>query len=307
MSKVTTLRLIPRGLLFLALLLLSALFVAPITNAQAISGTKYGDLLVQNDQASSGVNLHTGTRQRDMPEMVTIAPGEFTMGSAVYGPPHRVRIGYSFAVGKYPITVTEFAKFVRETGYNAGGQCYTHVGAAHGTLTSHSWKNPGVNQGETSPVVCIDWDDAQAYAAWLSKTTGQMYRLLSEAEYEYINRAGTTTAYWWGDVVGSAHANCDGCGSAWDGKQASPVGSFAPNAFGLFDTTGNVWSWTADCWRDGYAGAAADGSSITRGDCTKRVIRGGSWGHDPGVILSRHGIDSSTRDFFIGFRLAKTL
>jgi len=244
------------------------------------------------------------------PAMVTVAPGEFTMGSADQGPPHQVRIGYSFAVSKYPITVAEFARFVRETGYDAGNQCYTHVGEiVHDTLTEGSWKKPGFVQGKKNPVVCISWNEAQAYAAWLSKKTGKTYRLLSEAEYEYVNRAGTTTAYWWGDAVGSGHANCKGCGSVWDNKQTSPVGSFAPNAFGLYDTTGNIWSWTADCWSDTYAGAPADGSAITGGDCGRHPIRGGSFGHDPVITLptNRHAIASDVHDQHIGFRLARTL
>jgi formylglycine-generating enzyme required for sulfatase activity len=241
------------------------------------------------------------------PVMVSIRPGDFTMGAAGQEPGHAVHIGYSFAVSAYPVTVAEFAAFVSDSGYDSGSECSTHVGAAHGTLTKHTWRDPGFTQEENSPVVCVSWNDAQAYITWLSKRTGGKFRLLTEAEYEYVNRAGTTTAYWWGDTVGSGHANCDGCGSTWDAKRSSPVGSFAPNAFGLYDTTGNVWEWLADCWGNTYAGAPSDGSAATGADCVRRSIRGGSWGHDPATALTRHGLEPGTRDFYLGFRVARTL
>ncbi len=105
---------------------------------------------------------------------------------------------------------------------------------------------------DTKPVINVSWDDAQTYVAWLSKMTGQTYRLLTEAEWEYAARAGTTTAYYWGDDIGKNNANCNGCGSEWDAKQTSPVGSFKPNAFGLYDMAGNVWQWVQDCYHDRY-------------------------------------------------------
>ena len=107
--------------------------------------------------------------------------------------------------------------------------------------------------------------------------TGQPYRLLTEAEWEYAARAGTTTAYYWGDDIGKGNANCDGCGSQWDAKQTSPVGSFAANQFGLYDMAGNVLQWVQDCYHGNYDGAPTDGSAWTSGDCSNRVVRGGSW------------------------------
>lgn len=245
----------------------------------------------------------------EAPEMVTVAPGSFLMGSADHGPAHMVQISRAFAVAKYPVTVAEFARFVKETGYDIGKQCVTHVGTAHGIATEHGWNNPGFPQTVRQPVVCVSWNDAQAYAAWLSKRTGRAYRLLSEAEYEYVNRAGSTGAYWWGEEVGRNHAACDGCGSSWDAKQSAPVGSFAPNPFGLYDTSGNVWSWTQDCWNVSYVGLPADGSAATQGDCDQRTIRGGSWGHDTKAlqVTDRHAIQVDIRDFYLGFRLARTL
>ena len=133
----------------------------------------------------------------------------------------------------------------------------------------------------TKPVINVNWDDAQQYVAWFSKMTGQPYRLLTEAEWEYAARAGTTTAYSWGDEIGKGNANCNGCGSKWDNRETSPVGSFKPNAFGLYDMHGNVWQWVQDCYHDNYNGAPTDGSAWTSGDCSRRVLRGGAWGNFP--------------------------
>jgi formylglycine-generating enzyme required for sulfatase activity len=143
--------------------------------------------------------------------------------------------------------------------------------------------------------------------------TGKTYRLLSEAEYEYAARAGTTTAYPWGDDVnpnGTAMANCKVCGSKWDGQQTAPVGSFAPNRFGLFDMTGNVFEWTQDCWRESYNGAPTDGSArITDGNCKSRVVRGGSWYFSPDLLRSayRYASPDDNRSNVLGFRLGRTL
>jgi formylglycine-generating enzyme required for sulfatase activity len=113
-------------------------------------------------------------------------------------------------------------------------------------------------------VINVNWDEAQAYVAWLAEVTGKPYRLLSESEYEYAERAGTTTAYPWGDKImlnGTPMANCKACGSQWDEKQTASVGSFAPNKFGLHDMVGNVFEWTEDCFHRNYKGAPSDGSA----------------------------------------------
>ena len=133
----------------------------------------------------------------------------------------------------------------------------------------------------TRPVIDVSWDDTQAYVRWLSRETGKPYRLLSEAEWEYVARAGSTTKYWWGNEADHAHANYgkdECCGGAVAARIAgsitSPVGSFAANAFGLFDTAGNVWEWVADCWHDSYQGAPNDGSVWAGGNCDRpRVAR----------------------------------
>src|SRR5262249_17947659 len=131
------------------------------------------------------------------------------------------------------------------------------------------------------PVINVTWDDANRYVSWLSRITGKHYRLLSEAEYEYAARAGTSTAYPWGNDIGKNQANCNGCGSMWDNKQPAPVGSFASNDFGLYDMVGNVGQWVEDCFHPNYEGAPTNGSAWTTGDCRRRVVRGGSWTDDP--------------------------
>ena len=162
------------------------------------------------------------------------------------------------------------------------------------------------------PVINVSWEDAVAYADWLSGQTGKRYRLPTEAEWEYAARAGSETAYWWGDEVGDGRANCDGCGSEWDDEKTAPVGSFQANPFGLYDTSGNVWEWVQDCWHENYEGAPTDGSAWEAeggGDVGRRVIRGGSWFNDPRSLRSslRFGNTLDSRDYLVGFRLAQDL
>jgi len=240
------------------------------------------------------------------PTMVPIPAGAFTMGvpsgeeeqenipEQFRGwslPLHRVTIMRGFALGKYAVTVEEWDACV------ADGGCDAYV------PDDHDW-----SRGRR-PVTEVSWDDAQAYVAWLSKKTQHQYRLPSEAEWEYAARADTTTARYWGDEIGKGHANCDGCGSQWDGEQPAPVGSFAPNPFGLYDMLGNVWQWTADCWNGNYAGAPRDGSAWTTGECGRRVVRGGSWYDFPGLVRGgyRLWVFTGGRFTFFGFRVARTL
>jgi formylglycine-generating enzyme required for sulfatase activity len=253
----------------------------------------------------------------ELPEMIAVPAGEFTMGASPSEakaetsetPRHRVRIDHSFAVSRYPVTVGEFARFVADTHYDMGDACFTLEGGKYKERGSRNWLNTGYPQTDASPVVCVNWNDAQAYVAWLSRKSGHSYRLLSEAEYEYVNRAGTQTVFWWGDAVGRNHADCDGCGSAWDNRSTAPVASFAPNGFGLYDTTGNVFTWLADCWNPTYAGAPTDGSADLAGDCDLHVLRGGSLHNAPAGIRSarrsRHWF--SLRNITVGLRVARAL
>jgi len=252
------------------------------------------------------------------PEMVAIPPGSFTMGSsasearhtAFEEPQHLVTIGYSFAVGKFDVTRTEYAAFVAATGYKAKDDdgCWVYDGESGESKksSSASWQSPGFDQTINDPVVCVSWDDASAYVAWLSQKTGHVYRLLSESEWEYAARAGTTTAYWWGDSVGTNMANCDGCGSKWDDRQTSPSGSFQANPFGLYDMNGNVWQWTADCFNNSYDGAPKDGSSWESGLCNRRILRSGGWAASDFRAAYRTRNTSDARDSDFGFRVART-
>jgi formylglycine-generating enzyme required for sulfatase activity len=159
-------------------------------------------------------------------------------------------------------------------------------------------------------VIYVSWDDAKAYVAWLSKKTGKSYRLLSGSEYEYATRAGTQTAYPWGNAVGRNNANCHACGSQWDARETAPVGSFAANRFGLYDMVGNVREWMEDCYHDTYNGAPADGSAWIEGaNCYNRVVRGGSFLLAPAFLrsASRYWFTTDYRLRYLGFRVARTL
>jgi formylglycine-generating enzyme required for sulfatase activity len=144
--------------------------------------------------------------------------------------------------------------------------------------------------------------------AWLSRKTGKSYRLPSEAKWEYAARAGTRTRFWWGDGVGRNNANCDGCGSAWDKRLTAPVGSFAANGFGLHDMHGNVAEWVEDCWGANYRGAPADGTAWTSGECSSRMLRGGSYYDGVAQLRSAHrsGGTTDVQTFKIGFRVARS-
>ena len=238
---------------------------------------------------------------KDCPEMVKVPAGEFMMGSPANekgrhgneSPQHKVILAKPFAVSKFKVTFKQWDACV------AVGGCgyYRPSDASWGRLTR--------------PVIYVNWDDAQNYVAWLSKMTGQTYRLLSEAEWEYAARAGTQTAYSWGDEIGKNNANCNSCGSPWDKRLTAPVGEFASNPypFLLYDMAGNVWEWVQDCYDGSYNGAPTDGSPRTSGDCSKRVRRGGAWDDDPEYLRSaaRYWHYTDFRGNGIGFRVGRTL
>jgi formylglycine-generating enzyme required for sulfatase activity len=233
---------------------------------------------------------------QDCPEMIVIPAGGFTMGSpateqARYGkgPQRAITIAEPFAVSKFDVTFADWDACV-----SVGG-C-PQVG------------DSGMGRG-TTPAVNINWDEALQYVTWLSKMTGKPYRLLSEAEWEYAARADSTTVYYWGDEIGTENANCNGCGSKWDYRRASPVGSFKPNAFGLYDMAGNVWQWVQDCFHDDYNGAPSDSSAWIAGDCSRRVVRGGAWYEFPQNLGSadRGKESSGERNYGVGFRIGRTL
>ena len=239
----------------------------------------------------------------DCPEMIVVSPGSFTMGLeplplAAGGPLkitsreplHKVTIAKVFAVSKYELTFAEWDACV------AYGDCNPRISDFGG-------------RGQR-PVINVTWIEVQTYVEWLSTMTGKPYRLLAEAEYEYATRAGTETAYPWGEDIGKNNANCIGCGSQWDGKKTAPVGSFKPNAFGLYDMVGNVEEWVEDCKHDNYIGAPTDGSAwIDGGNCDLRVLRGGGYQSSPGDLLSGNHmhIGSNSSGGAVGFRVGRTL
>ena len=165
------------------------------------------------------------------------------------------------------------------------------------------------------PAINVSWDDAEAYIAWLAKKTGKPYRLLSEAEREYVTRAGTTTPFWWGSSISTSQANYNGNYTYGNGQRADsrqrtvPVYSFALNPWGLYQVHGNAWEWTEDCYHDSYSGAPTDGSAWISGDCGRHVLRGGSWNLHPDDLRSadRSGGYNGTRTYGLGFRVARTL
>ena len=249
-----------------------------------------------------GPSWTAGHKFRDCaqcPELVVVPSGSFDMGSpeseeARYdseGPVHRVTFARPFAVGVYEVTFGEWEACV------SGGGC-----------GGHRPDDEGWGRG-SRPAINVSWDDAKAYVRWLSRKTGEEYRLLSESEWEYVARAGTRTRYWWGDGIGRNRTNChgEGCGDSY--KYTAPVGSFSANAFGLHDVHGNVWEWVEDCWNGSYAGAPEDGSAWESGECGRRVLRGGSWVSGPGNLRSalRSRYTSGNRNYINGFRVARTL
>ena len=291
----------------------------------------------------------------DCPEMVMIPAGSFTMGSTksevehdafsemrlkLEGPPRIVNIR-KFAAGKFNITRGQWAAFVSDTNRPTKGGCSWSglPGAADSKPwdphPDASWKNLGFEQDDNHPVVCVSWNDAQDYVKWLSAKTKAKYRLLTEAEWEYAARAGTTTAFPWGPTASHEHANYGtdtvaGVGLA-SGRdkwvKTSPVGSFPPNQFGIHDMHGNVLEWVEDCFSDSYSGLPTDGSAYNadvtldampthfsqmngKNSCSFRICRGGdAWDHP---ILIR----SASRNWArvegqgtagLGFRVAKSL
>ncbi|MCB5174998.1 SUMF1/EgtB/PvdO family nonheme iron enzyme [Microvirga lenta] len=222
------------------------------------------------------------------PEMVRLPGGSFRMGSdedPSEKPVHPVRIE-PFALGRYPVTVGE----------------WNHCAAAKACSRS-------LDGESRAPARNLSWNDAQQYVAWLSKSTGQDYRLPSEAEWEYAARAGTTSRYWWGEKLAPKMANCKGCGEPHDTRQPVNVGSFPANEFGLHDLVGSVAQWVADCWHPNYQGAPTDGSAWSEPHCREHVLRGGSWRNDASYVrsASRAYYDSGVRYPTHGFRVARSL
>jgi len=226
------------------------------------------------------------------PIMVTIPEGEFEMGAGRLStalderPRHKVSMK-EFAMGQYEVTFSEFEKYAKAMG-------------------RPSPERSGVNP-KTTPVYGISWQDAQDYAAWLSRQTRKKYELPTESQWEYAARAGTTTEYWWGRDIGSNNAHCLGCGSPANMRTAAHIGLFEPNPWGLHDTSGNVAEWTQDCYNPNYEGAPDDGSPWHDGDCSKRVVRGGSFSNagSGSTNTRREKYNAGSKLTHIGFRVVR--
>jgi formylglycine-generating enzyme required for sulfatase activity len=265
------------------------------------------------------VDYIPGTKIRDCdqcPAMMIVGAGKFNMGSSVTElksedrerPQHDVTISRPFAIGIFEITFDEW------------DACVAALGCNGYIPDDEQW-----GRGER-PVVHVNWNDANTYIEWLRKVTGEDYRLPTEAEWEFAARGGTTTAYSFGDdeddlcsfanaADASLNAGADDgylpldCNDGF-GEKTAPVGSFKPNAYGLYDVHGNVWEWVADCWNESYAGAPVDGSAWTQGDCDRRVLRSASWVDAKGGSLRsghRGRIELAMRSNNLGFRIARTI
>ncbi|WP_346840054.1 formylglycine-generating enzyme family protein [Microbulbifer sp. SAOS-129_SWC] len=278
--------------------------------------------------------------------MVVLPGGTFEQGSPDSEPRHQDREGpvhkvhlQTFALGRFEVTVAQFRTFVEQTGYltdaerdvpafgQAAPGCFSHQQAGKpsaGWVAGRSWRDPGFAQADTHPVVCVSWNDASAYVAWLRDQTGLNYRLPTESEFEYAQRAGKRTPYAWPDdselcvranhgdkslrsVLPDLKSETTSCN---DGHAFSaPVGNYEPNAFGLHDIVGNVSEWTEDCWHETYQDAPSDGRSweaSAKAECRGRVLRGGDFMSPTAQLRSanRTWIPESFRTYHVGFRVA---
>jgi len=320
-----------------------------IAGQAATLGASTGVFMAKVENAREYANYHPGQVFSDhfldivgqAPAMVVIPRGAFLMGepqrSRAQGgaeqPQHAVTISKGFAMGRAEVTVAEFRAFVRQSGYVpdsdrlGGASVYDEANGRMQMRAGVDWQDDYAGQRAqgSDPVVNVSWYDAHAYAQWLSKRTGKHYRLATEAEYEYAERAGTTTPYWWGDGTPTQKVeNLTGSGDRSPAHRSwanafrnytdnywgpAPVMSFLPNAFGLYDIGGNVSEWVADCWHENYVRAPTDGSAWVNPGCAERVIRGGSWGSAPDQDRSsfRLGAASDSRSGRVGFRVIRDL
>lgn len=275
----------------------------------------------------------SGSGERDCtgcPELVVVPGGEFVMGSGKEEklrepdeePAHRVRIGGPIAVGKYEVTRAQYAEFARETKRESKGGCNSTLGGRFNKNLKASWSSPGFPQKDDEPVVCVSWEDAHAYTTWLSKKTGKSYRLLSEAEWEYVARAGTTGRRFWSDPdEGNACRYASVADMSFkkvspgmpifpcsdEHPYTAPVGKFPANPFGLHDMLGNVAEWIEDCWNGDYSSAPENGAVRSTGSCSERGYRGGAWNGKPATVRSAYRDRESIeeRHDHLGFRVVR--
>ena len=227
------------------------------------------------------------------PVLVSLPADVFTMGNNASDPSekpaHQVRVGAPFAIGKFEVTVQQWNACA-----DAGG-CPKVPQAP--------------NTSGNAPMRDVSWEDAQQYVKWLTAVSGKPYRLPTEAEWEYAARGGTATPYWWGAKMVTGKASCKDCGPPWSADRPANAGSFAPNPYGLHDTSGSVWEWVADCWHNNFKDAPGDGRVWDEPNCRVRVIRGGSWREGTAYMVTstRFRYDASVRQGQNGFRVARNL
>lgn len=280
--------------------------------------------------------------QGERPQTVDIPAGRFRMGDGAGRgqadelPVHDVTVR-AFKLGRHEVTIAEFRRFVTATDYMTDAErnldhegCFgrrapdgSKWDVGRGWIPGASWQAPGYPVNENHPVACVSFNDVQAYLAWLNESSGRRYRLPSEAEWEYAARAGSTTTYPWGDDPDAGCAQANGRdltpwpdGGEWDQRMncrdghfsPAPVGSYAANAFGLTEMIGNLSEWVEDCRHDSYVGAPADGGAWTDGgDCSARLVRGGTFVYGPPGLRSanRTWSEPSYRVWYQGFRVVE--
>lgn len=266
------------------------------------------------------------------PELIVVPGGEYVMGSGKEEkfrepdeePAHRVRVNGPFAVGRFEITRAQYSAFVRETAREAKPGCHSTRGGRFQKNPRATWQNPGFEQKDEEPVVCVSWDDAQAYLAWLGTKAAKSYRLLTESEWEYVARAGSTGRHSWAETDDAAVCRYASVADTSiksyssglqmfpcsDGfVQTAPIGRFPANAFGVYDMLGNAWEWVEDCWNEGYAGAPDVAQARLTGFCNERVFRGGAWNSKPPTVrvAYRDRESKDERHDNLGFRIARPL
>lgn len=223
------------------------------------------------------------------PQMITLLSGDYLVGENAA---RQVHLDHAFAISTTPITVAQYETFVNQTGYQTDAElqklCIAVDNAEVAPQPGSNWRNPGFKQSTQSPVVCVSQNDARAYTEWLSQQTGFHYRLPSENEWEAAARAGSKTAYWWGEHFGTGNANTGWGGTPWSNKSTSPVGAFTPNPLGFYDVVGNVWQWTTD---------------------QRGLAKGGAWSFSPEMAKadSQLFIAPSAAANYVGFRILREL
>jgi formylglycine-generating enzyme required for sulfatase activity len=277
-------------------------WLATMRSAVAPSSSNIGPLSPEREQA---LNPKDSFKEcANCPEMVVMPAGTFKMGSPADEPGRNAdEVQVNVAIAR-PFAVSKFA-----TTFDEWNAC-----TADGGCNGYAPQDGGWGRGRR-PVINVSWNDAQAYVAWLSHKTGRTYRLLSEAEREYVTRAGTTTPFWWGSSITATQADYNASfvyGGGTKGvylAQTVPVASFAANPWGLYQVHGNVWEWTDDCWNDSNSGNPGNGISRMGGDCGRHVVRGGSWFNSPAILrsASRGNYPTDNRNEGFGFRVARTL